>query len=74
MHLGRKYSRKVEAWEIDRAVEESEIPQPVTTRKATPEEMARIGRTDYVEYEDNYDRKHDSQWREFERRMYANVR
>lgn len=74
MTLGRKYSRKVQAWEIDRAVEESEIPQPVTTRKATPEEMARTGRTDYVEYEDNYDRKYDNQWRDFERRMYANVR
>lgn len=74
MHLGRKYSRKVQAWEIDRAVEESEIPQPVTTRKATMEELARTGRTDYVEYEDNYDRKYDNQWRDFERRMYANVR
>lgn len=74
MHLGRKYSRKVQAWEIDRAVEQSEIPQPVTTRKATPEELARTGRTDYVEYEDNYDRKYDNQWRRFEQKHYASKR
>ena len=75
MHLGRKYSRKVEQWEIDLAVQQSEIPQPVTTRKATPEEMARTGRTETVDYEDdNYNFKYNKRWLEFERKMYNNVR
>lgn len=72
--MGRKYSRKVEQWEIDAAVQQSEIPQPVTVRKATPEEMARKGRTEFVEYEDNYDKKHDDKWREFEKKHYASKR
>lgn len=71
--LGKKYSKKVAAWEIDRVVDQQE-PQPVMTRKATPEEMARKGRTEFVEYEDNYDRKHDDKWREFEKKHYASKR
>lgn len=73
MQVGRKYSRKVAAWEIDRVVDQQE-PQPVTVRKATPEEMARKGRTEFVEYEDNYDRKYDNKWREFEKKHYASKR
>lgn len=72
--MGRKYSRKVEQWEIDTAVQQSEIPQPVTVRKATPEEMKRQGRTEYVEYETNYDKKYDDKWREFEKKHYASKR
>lgn len=75
MRLGKKYSRKVSAWEIDRVVEQYADPQPVTTRQATAEEMARTGRTEYVDYEDdNYNRKYDNRWLEFERKMYNNVR
>lgn len=73
MQVGRKYSRKVSSWEIDRVVKQQE-PQPVTVRKATPEEMARQGRTEYVEYETNYDRKYDDKWREFEKKHYASKR
>lgn len=73
MQVGRKYSRKVAAWEIDRVVAQQE-PPPVTVRKATPEEMARKGRTEFVEYEDNYDRKYDDKWREFEKKHYASKR
>lgn len=73
MRLGKKYSRKVSAWEIDRVVERQQ-PQPVTVRKATPEEMARQGRVEYVAYEDNYDKKYDDKWREFEKKHYASKR
>lgn len=73
MQVGRKYSRKVAAWEIDRVVAKQES-QPVTVRKATPEEMVRKGRTEFVEYEDNYDTKYDDKWREFEKKHYASKR
>lgn len=73
MQVGRKYSRKVAAWEIDRVVAKQES-QHVTVRKATPEEMDRKGRTEFVEYEDNYDRKYDDKWREFEKKHYASKR
>lgn len=72
MCLGRKqYRKEMAQYEIDRAVEESEIPQPVTCRKATAAELARCGKTDFIPYEDNYDRKFNHRWKEFERTMYA---